>query len=152
MHGNDRIYTPMTDKVFNMFINSSQYKAALNNPGYTYNPALKTKVKTTDGKVEYMDLSIYGDTGITQTRPTTMQTAQGESTKNTQVNYSRNLMGENTSVINSLKSSKTYAAHWENAMKNMSKYFGTKDIFSVFFASAEQEYGASIAEHSDKEM
>lgn len=40
MHGNDRIYAPMSDKVFNMYCNSLQYKASLNS-GIDYNPVIE---------------------------------------------------------------------------------------------------------------
>ena len=156
MHGNDRIYTPMSDKVFNMYINSVQYKHALAN-GSKYDPALKVITTFDDGSQVKEDAVFYGNTGET-TEPnarvlTSTYKKKGTDGKDddktvaTTINYQRNKMGIDELLINALENNPVgWGIHWKEATRNMAKYFGTKDIFSIFFASAEQEYGASNTE------
>jgi hypothetical protein len=166
MHGNDRIYAAMTDKVFNMYHNSGQYKASLNNigekdengifsGGVTYDPVLKTK---RNGKEE--DLVIYGNTGETSETSKSIELKPKDNnssgTKET-TKYSRNLMGViNTSeetgigqdgiMTNFSAESAEKFGEWAYTQATLRKYFGTNDIFSIYFASTEQEYGASNTE------
>lgn len=148
MHGNDRIYSPMSDKVFNMYINAEQYKNALagadNNT--TYNPVLMMQ-KTENGKVVgYESLNVYGvDPSIVETKSVTLQIEQdnGDS-KGNPITYQRNLMAENTGQIEAFKKNENNAKVWNKAMENIGRRFGMKDIYSVFFAASEQEYGAAM--------
>ena len=142
MHGNDRIYSPMSDKVFNMYYNSVQYKEALNKKDKTYNPKLKTTKKLDDGKTEEVDFVVYGKTGKSNPGEATKlegKDRDGNIKRTVEVTSSQDTMDQ---LITKDSDDK-----FGPMMEKMKKYFGSDNIFSLYFASTEQEYGASTKEN-----
>ena len=132
MHGNDRIYAPMTDKVFNMYKNSIQYKDALKNKS-TYDPVFKTK--TTNDKGEVVEASLYDYTKTGETERTVA--------RNTTDAKGKNITVTTTSTYNKYEPKMNAEFAKELGNVNFKKYFGTSDTYSILFASTEQEYGAA---------
>lgn len=132
MHGNDRIYSPMSDKVFNMYMNSAQYKEALK--GEQYDPVLKTNKK--DDGTGGDEFNMYNAVGKGNDDLQKITIKLDDANNSTKTNYYQQYkMTENTNIDSDIKSLIGRA--------NFKKYFGTTDNFSVFFAAAEQEYGAA---------
>jgi hypothetical protein len=59
MQGNDRIYAPMSDKVFDMYYNASRYKAYKTGKTTTYNPKQNIATVNTEGSQPTIELGEY---------------------------------------------------------------------------------------------
>jgi hypothetical protein len=94
MQGNDRIYAPMGDKVFDMYKNAELYKNRMNVP---YKPKANIAKIDTEATTPTVDLGQYTD-----------------------------------------------------VLKQMKKYFGTDDAYSIWVPAAEQEYGSGKKKPSTK--
>lgn len=140
MHGNDRIYSPMSDKVFNMYYNSVQYKNAINK-NETYDPRLKKK--DANGKDTKEDLVVYGKKGTKSNDDSNKPTQLQGKNRDGKIVNSVNISSSQDKMDQVISNDDT---RLEIMLNTMQKYFGSNDIFSLYFASAEQEYGASAKE------
>jgi len=97
MQGNDRIYAPMGNKVFDMYHNAERYKKYKRGEIATYDPKQKLATVNTNATIPTVELGEYS--GI---------------------------------------------------LKDMKRYFGTDDAYSIWVPAAEQEYGTGKKKPSTK--
>jgi hypothetical protein len=113
MNGNDRIYAPMTDKVFDMYKNAIDYHAKRANRGTSVSDMLTSGIEILRGGAN----SVYN--------PGEKTTSAGEVPTDAAIPVPT-ITQESMEVL----------------AKSLIKNFGSQDIYSIYLASTEQEYGA----------
>ena len=142
MHGNDRIYSSMSQKVLDMYNNASQYKA--NKMAYMGNDentrAITYSLYTVPAPgPSRLNIPSSKDL-IPKTRSSTTDDASAKIFDDTSTGTSDSLnleeLGINGGGI-------ITADQLKSMSSTLMKYYGESDPYSIIFAAAEQEYGAT---------
>ena len=147
MHGNDRIYSSMTDKVFNMYKHAIKYRNIRDNKSSSFDDFDTTDIKLTDSHVEQ--------------RPNTDWVTLHEETKNIKTWSDGNVFNRGNTDYNTAKDAQQTVKYQviynesdaeklhnalkddEDTLKQLKKYYGKKDIQSIYISATEQEYGST---------
>ena len=134
MHGNDRIYSSMTDKVFNMYKHASIYKAATEKFSVVDTNSINFEDKLSD---PFQAGVAYDTEGEEQTRKE--QTSSGN--KNTDTEYK--VVKVTTNQDYTFNKDFISGTDADSLIKDLNKYYGTTDIQAVYISATEPEYGSA---------
>lgn len=146
MKGNDRIYTSMSEKVFNMYAAARTktttkpvlYKDSefehLNSQNLTIPSAVEVTPIGTDTQTE-----TQADPKQAKKKTPNGSNTKSEDSENTITDWDLSYTSERT-----LLNEKEDLESIKSKQDILQKYFGETDVYSIYFASAEQERGATV--------
>lgn len=147
MHGNDRIYSSMTDKVYDMYKFAKKYKDLSNKPVEFANERFVGK-KMSDGKSEH---SIWAENAktVSVTQQRKERVGNQEKTLTSTHNYTTYSVAFDTrddSLAYDAVGLTNNGASDAKLLSSIGKYYGqgeNPDIMSIYISATEQEYGSS---------
>lgn len=135
MQGNDRIYSSMNEKIFDMYKNAQEYKSLWNKKA--------NKQANVDDMHSYTPRESQYNT-ILQDEEIPSQ-SDAPALEITEQTLSKQLI-DSSQIYSSLDENDKLLEY----LKTMTKYFGTDDLYDIYIPAAEQEWGSSRVTESQK--